>query len=76
MGNINGNNQHKDVKVTVTLPVEKIGMSGASRIRITDLWNGAEQIKNISNTTNLTFQIKRDRVQGGGLAVFKIEALL
>jgi hypothetical protein len=75
MGNINGNKLINNVKLTVTLPLEKIGMSGASRIRIIDLWNGGEKIKNVSITTNLTFQIKNDRVQGGGLAVLKIETL-
>jgi hypothetical protein len=70
-----GNNLNKDVKLTVMLSLEKIGMSGASRIRITDLWNEGEEIKNISSTANLAFQIKKDKVQGGGLAVFKIEIL-
>jgi hypothetical protein len=68
-----GNNLEKDVKLTVTLPVEKIGMSGASRIRITDLWNGGDEIKNVNNTTDLTFRIKKDKTSGGGLAVLKIE---
>jgi len=68
-----GNNLNKDIKLTVTLPIEKIGMSGASRIRITDLWNGGAEIRNVSNTTNLTIQIKKDRIPGGGMAVFKIE---
>ena len=68
-----GNNLSKDIKMTVTLPLEKIGLSGASRIRITDLWNGGEEIKNVNSPTNLTLQIKKDKIAGGGLAVLKIE---
>ena len=70
-----GNNLNKDIKITVTLPMDKIGMSGASQIRITDLWNGGEEIKNANAATNLTFQIKKDKIPSGGLAVLKIERL-
>ena len=70
---IAGNNLNKDIKLTVTLPIEKTGISGASRIRITDLWNGGEEIRNVSNTISLTLHIKKDKIPGGGLAVIKIE---
>lgn len=70
-----GNNLNRDVKLTVTLPLERIGMSDASRIRITDLWNGGEEIKNINNKTELTLQIKKDKIPGGGVVVMKIEVL-
>jgi len=65
----------KDVEITVTLPLAKTGISRASRIRITDLWNGGDEIKKASDTANFSFQIKRDKVSGGGVAVFKIEAM-
>ena len=68
-----GNNLDKDVKLTVTLPVEKTGISGASQILVTDLWNGGKEIKKVNDPTLLTFQIKKDKTPGGGLAVFKIE---
>jgi len=50
-------------------------MLRASRIRIIDLWNGGSEIRNVADATNLKFQIKKDKVKGGGVAVFKIEAL-
>lgn len=71
-----GNNQNKDVKLTVTLPVEQTGMSGASKLRITDLWQGGEKIIDIKTVTEFSFTIRKDRVAGGGLAVYKIEAVL
>jgi len=70
---IAGNNHaDKDVELTVTLPLEKTGMSHASRILITDLWNGGDEIKKVSEVTHLTFRIKRDKTQGGGVAVFRL----
>ena len=72
---IAGNNTDKDVKLTVTLPLEKIGMAGVSRIRLTDLWNGGEKEINLKNSSEFSFAIKRDKVAGGGLAVYKIEVM-
>jgi len=65
----------KDVELTVMLPFEKTGIPRTSRIRITDLWNGGNEIKKITDTTNFTFRIKKDKIKGGGIAVFKIETL-
>ena len=71
-----GNNHtDKNVELTVTIPFEKAGMSRASRIRITDLWNGGSEIKKASEASNFTFRIKKDKTPGGGIAVFKIEVL-
>ena len=70
-----GNNLNKDVKLTAKLPLEKIGMAGASQIKITDLWNGGERVISAKNASNFTFTIKKDKTAGGGLAVYKIEVL-
>lgn len=70
-----GNNLDKDVKLTVTLPLEKIGMSGVSQIRITDLWNGGEKTLNVTSSSDFSFAIKKDKVAGGGLSIHKIEAI-
>lgn len=72
---IAGNNSDKDVKLTVTLPLEKIGMKGASRIRLTDLWNGGEKVVEMKDLPEFSFGIKRDKVAGGGLAVYKMEVM-
>lgn len=73
---IAGNNLSKDVKLTVALPLGNIGMSNASRIRICDLWNGGERIVDVKgSTTEFSFSIKRDKVSGGGLAVYRIEVI-
>jgi len=70
-----GNNQDKDVKMTVTLPLGKTGLSGVSQVRVTDLWNGGEKIIQVKNAAEFTFSIKSDKTAGGGLAVYKIEAI-
>lgn len=70
-----GNNLDKDVKLTVTLPLEKIGMSGVSQIRITDLWNGGEKTLNVTSSSDFSFTIKKDKVAGGGLGIYKIEII-
>lgn len=70
-----GNNLDKDVKLTVTLPLDKIGMSGVSQIRITDLWNGGEKTLNVTSSSEFSFAIKKDKVAGGGLGIYKIEAI-
>ena len=70
-----GNNLSKDVKLTATLPLNKIGMGGAARLKITDLWNGGEKIVNAKDLANFTFSIKKDKTAGGGLAVYKIEVV-
>lgn len=72
---IAGNNLDKDVKLTAVLPLDKTGMAGVSEVRITDLWNGGEKIVNVKNSIDFTFAIKRDKTAGGGLAVYKIEAI-
>lgn len=72
---IAGNNLEKNVKLTVTLPLDKIGMSEASQIRITDLWNGGEKTMDVKNAADFSFAIKKDKVAGGGLAVYKIEVV-
>lgn len=72
-----GNNTDRNVKLTVTLPLGKTGMAtaGASQVRITDLWNGGEKILSLNKTSDFSFTIRKDRVAGGGLAVYKIEVI-
>jgi len=65
----------KDIELTVTIPFEKIGMSRASRVRITDLWNGGSEVKKMSEASSFTFRVKKDKIPGGGVVVFKIETL-
>ena len=70
-----GNNQSKNVKLTVDISLSQIGMETASRVRITDLWNGGEKIVDVSKLANFPISIKKDRTPGGGLAVYKIEVV-
>lgn len=72
---IAGNNTDKNVKITTTLPLEKTGMASASKIRITDLWNGGSKVVSAKYLSNFSFTIKKDRTAGGGLAVYKIERI-
>lgn len=72
---IAGNASDRQVKLTVTLPLDKIGMAGVSQLRVTDLWRGGVKLIEVKNLPAFSFTIQRDRVAGGGLAVYKIEAI-
>ena len=63
-----------DAQLKLKIPLEKIGMTGHSNYTITDLFPGSERrLCSESELANLTLTVKRDKTQGGGLRLFKIE---
>jgi hypothetical protein len=38
------------------------------------LWNGGKKEMTVAELKNFSFTVKRDRVAGGGIGIFKIEA--
>ena len=70
---IAGNNYDKDVELTVTLPLSKIGFNSVDKIRISDLWNGGSQVIDVKKSSDFTFTIKKDKVLNGGISIYKIE---
>lgn len=70
---IAGNNKDHDVDCTVRIPAEKLGLDLNKSYTIRDLWNNTTLKMKGSGLDNLSFKIKRDHVQRGGIAVFKIE---
>ena len=70
-----GNNTNKDVNISVDIPLDKIGMGKASKIIVTDLWNGGKKEVSSSELNSLNVKIKKDKVVGGGVAILKLEIL-
>jgi hypothetical protein len=63
----------RDVTVRVMLPLERLGLAGHARYRMTNLWTDDRWEASAEDVQQLTLQIKRDKVPGGGLALLKIE---
>lgn len=68
-----GNNSDKDTRIKVTIPFGEIGMNNIRRVKISDLWNGGSKTLEVKGDTDFTFNIKKDKVAGGGIAVYRIE---
>lgn len=68
-----GNRSDRDARVTAELPLKTAGLGGAAKIRVTDLWNGGERTITAQEAAAFAFPVKRDKVAGGGLAVFRLE---
>jgi glycosidase len=70
---IAGNPTDKDVKITVNIPLNKIGMQDAKKVIITDLWNGGEKKWTPDSLKSFSFIVKKDRTAAGGISIFKIK---
>jgi hypothetical protein len=54
--------------------VQEIGMAGNASYKVTELWPGDEvKVYSDKDLASFAFVVKRDKTQGGGLRVFKIE---
>lgn len=69
------NNANKDVHLAVKIPLDKIGFGNATKFKITDLWNGTVKEVKVSDLQSFSFSIKKDKIAGGGVAIYKIEIL-
>jgi len=72
---VTGNDTAADLNVTLRIPLEKTNLSGARRIRVTDLWNGWERELAPAALQSLTVKVGKDKTAGGGLSVLKLEAI-
>jgi glycosidase len=69
-------NTDKDANLKISIPLEKIGMAGHARYKVTDLWMGGEdRICSAADLAAFEFPGKRDKIAGGGIRIFKIEPL-
>jgi hypothetical protein len=68
-----GNNTDADANITVTVPLAKTGLRKARKVTVTDLWNGGTREMTAAELKKFSFTVKRDRVAGGGIGLFKIE---
>jgi pullulanase/glycogen debranching enzyme len=68
-----GNNTDNDANITVNIPLTKTGIKKARKVTVTDLWNGGKKEMTVAELKNFNFTVKRDRVAGGGIGIFKIE---
>jgi hypothetical protein len=68
-------NTNQDAHLKLRIPLKEIGMGGRRSYRLTELWPGAEtRVCAESDLDSLNCSVRRDRVQGGGLKVLKIES--
>ncbi len=68
-----GNNTDNDVEVQIKIPFKKIGMESLDSVRISDLWNGGCWTIKTEETTYFSCIVKKDKISGGGLAIYKLE---
>jgi len=68
-----GNNTNKDVSLSVTIPLDAIGMNAAQNFTVTNLWTGEVTKANIADLKSFRMKIKKDRTPNGGVAIYKIE---
>jgi len=65
---------NQDVDLRLRIPLQEIGMAGRGIYKVTDLWLGSETKSYPEKDLAIfTCTVRRDKTQGGGLRVFKIE---
>ena len=64
-----------DANLTIHLPLHDIGLGGHAAYKVTDLWSGdPDEIHSEQDFKTFSRTVKRDKIAGGGLAVYMIEA--
>jgi glycosidase len=67
-------NTNQDAHLKLRIPLKEIGMGGRRSYCLTELWPAAEtRVCAESDLDSLACTVRRDRVEGGGLKVLKIE---
>lgn len=69
-------NRDRDVEVSFRIPFQLAGFGNHSVFRVTDLWNGGEDVFSRAQLEQKTWTIRRDGIKGGGLLVLKLEPQL
>ncbi len=67
-----GNNTNQDVKCKIKMPLQHTGINPDKTYTIHDLWNDRKWKIKGKELEAFQFEIKRDKVSGGGISVFKI----
>jgi hypothetical protein len=68
-------NTSRDATLKFRIPLKRVGLPGHSGYKVTELWPGGEiKIYTEGDLAAFACTIRRDKTQGGGLRVFKIEA--
>ena len=67
-----GNNTENDVHCSIQIPLDETGINPTNSYTLIDLWNNKTKEIQGSELINFSFPIKKDKVSGGGIAVFKI----
>ena len=68
-----GNNTDEKVSGTLSIPLEKCGLDPEKTYTVVDLWSGEKRTVQGKELRRLPFSIKKDKVSGGGIALFKIQ---
>jgi len=70
-------NPDQDAQLKLRIPLKEIGLAGRGSYKVTDLWPGGNSRTYAEQELEaLVCTVKRDRTQGGGLQVLKIEPSL
>jgi hypothetical protein len=67
-------NTNEDAQLKLRIPLKEIGLAGRTSYKVTSLWPGGEtKTYPEKDLAGFACTVKRDRTQGGGLLVLKIE---
>jgi hypothetical protein len=69
-----GNDRDQPLTLTLDLQLERVGLAGARRYRVTELMSGRERLLDAEDVERLTIAVPADRKPGGGVRALKIEA--
>lgn len=61
-----------DAQLSITLPLDRIGLDGHGTYTVTDLWTGAAETRGEADLLRLGITVPRDKTPGGGLRLLKI----
>lgn len=65
---------NQDAHLKLRLPLQEMGWAGHASYKVTELWPGEEmKVYSDQELASFAFVVKRDKTQGGGLRLFKIE---
>jgi len=62
----------RDVQVSVSIPLEAVGLAGHDHYRVTDLWTNAQSTVAAGDLAQFRIDVKRDGSAGGGLGLIRI----
>jgi hypothetical protein len=66
-------NTTQDAHLTISVPLDEIGLNDAGQIQVTNLWTGEISRHSPAELAQIKIHIPRDKSPGGGVRVLKLE---